>query len=238
MSMTTAPSNRIVHLHIPKTAGVAFRIAFERAFDGSLRSCPHRYERQFAGVDLGEYNFFSGHIGYDLASRIGGDIITLLREPIDRFLSTYCFLRHRYLSGNVRNERTSLIARYDLDQLVLIEDEPLLIALFQNSASWQLAYGHTTWHRRALLDQGMTDADILRRAIENTANCAVVGLQHRIDAFAARINARYAIDIQLDAVNVTPGRLSISDIGRTTRNRIERWLTLDLELYQYVLEHF
>ena len=236
--MTTPPPNRIVHLHIPKTAGVAFRTAFERAFDGGLRSCPFRYEREFAGVDLGEYNFFSGHIGYDLASRIGDDVITLLREPIDRFLSTYCFLRHRYLAGNVRNERTSLIARYDLDQLVLIEDEPVLIPLFQNSASWQLAHGHTMWHRRALLDQGTTDADILRRAIENTTNCAVVGLQHRMDAFVARINARYGIDIRLEAVNVTPDRLSISDIGRTTLSRIERWLTLDLELYQYALEHF
>ena len=70
--MGMVPGTRIVHLHIPKTAGTAFRSAFQKAADGKLRIFPHYDERQYVGIDPSHFDFFSGHFGYETAVKLGG----------------------------------------------------------------------------------------------------------------------------------------------------------------------
>ena len=72
---------RIVHLHIPKTAGTSLRTAFEQQFRDHLRVFPHWDEAKIAAAAPQDYDFYSGHIGFNTAKRLGGDIVTVFRHP-------------------------------------------------------------------------------------------------------------------------------------------------------------
>ncbi len=229
------PPNRIIHVHVPKTAGTALRGAFEAAYGGELRSFPHRDERQYAGIKPDEYDFYSGHIGFKTASQIGGDIITVFRNPVDRFISVYYFWRQLYASGVEQSRNTTMATKYDLDQFVLIKDEPFLVEEFHNRVTWQMAHGGSLPHRLELRDQGKTEDEIYRAAVDNVATFAVVGVQERMEDFAAKLKRKFAIDLRIGRENVTQNKAEKLNIGIQTLRRIQDWVYMDLELYQHVL---
>jgi hypothetical protein len=92
---------RIVHIHIPKTAGTALRSAVAEANNGEYRVFPHYDEIKFVNIAAEDYDFYSGHIGYHTAAALNGNIITVLRNPIDRFVSVY-FFGANYLPKGLR----------------------------------------------------------------------------------------------------------------------------------------
>ena len=111
---------RIVHMHIPKTAGTAFRIAFEKAAGGALRRFPHHEERKYKGIDASQFDFFSGHFGLKTAKQLNGEILTVLRNPIERFTSVYYFWRQLSEMGIERSHRTFLANQYPLGEFAKI----------------------------------------------------------------------------------------------------------------------
>lgn len=88
---------RIVFLHIPKTAGQSIHAALENAF-GKQAVCPARVNDQLKQMSISEinrYQVFSGHLDWTLLDCLKGPtyVFTVLREPLDRLLSFYFFLR-------------------------------------------------------------------------------------------------------------------------------------------------
>jgi hypothetical protein len=230
------PPNRIVHIHIPKTAGTALRGAFETAYKGEMRSFPHRYERRYVDFRPEDYDFYSGHIGFKTASRIGGDIITVFRNPVDRFVSVYYFWRQLYANGVERSRNTAMAAKYDLDQFVLIRDEPFLLEEFHNRATWQVAHGSLLEHRVELREQGKSEDEIFRMAVENVGAFAVVGTQERMSEFGDKLKQKYGVALQINRENVTQNKVEKRDLRIQALRQIQDWVYMDLELYQCVLE--
>jgi hypothetical protein len=231
----TRPSNRIIHIHIPKTAGTALRSAFEVAYKNEMRSFPHRDERRYADIDPNEYDFYSGHIGFKTASRIGGDMITVLRNPVDRFISVYYFWRQLYANGVEQSRNTSMAAKYDLDQFVLIRDEPFLMEEFYNRITWQVAHGSSIQLRLEMRSQGRSEDDIYQTAIDNIGMFAVVGTQERMSEFGDKLRQKYGIELQIKRENVTQNKAKKRDIKIQTLRQIQDWVCMDIELYQHVL---
>ena len=226
---------RIVHLHIPKTAGTALRAAFEQQFEGTLRIFPHWEEGKFGAVDPASYDFYSGHFGYHTASRLGGDIVTVFRHPVDRYMSVYYFWRQLYNSGVERSLNTELAARFPLEEFVKIRDQPHLIEEFENRATFQIAYGSSLPHRRQMRLDGLTNDAIFTMASRNLDSFKAVGIQEDMTRFAAAINAAYGITLDIQMVNVTKERPEVRDISVATRRAIQDWVYMDLELYQQAL---
>jgi len=222
---------RIVHVHVPKTAGSALAEAFQRAYGNRIRVYPPRYEMHFNQAEYAGYNFFTGHIGAKVANEIGGDFITILRDPVDRFLSTYFFLRQLHSSGDEVSHKTSLAMRYDLDQFTRITEEPALELELRNRMTWQIAYSHRLNLRRELIATGIGDADLVRLAISNLSRFKIVGIQTNMAGLAKAIRERYQIEISIGRVNVTRSRLARNDLSLKTLDRIEKWVDLDQELY-------
>jgi hypothetical protein len=223
---------RIVHVHIPKTAGTALSEAFRQAYGDRLRVYPARYEWEYKQTDYTEFDFYGGHVGFKVASQIGGDLITVLRDPVDRFLSGYFFLRQRYLSGEAVNAKTLLAARYDLDQFAQIRDEPFLLQDMYNRMTWQIAYSHDLNLRQELIEAGVGDDGVVCMALSNLRKFAIVGIQTDMAALAEAIRQRYHVTLcSIGRVNVTHGRLARTDIAPRTLERIKWWVNLDEELY-------
>jgi hypothetical protein len=88
---------KVIFLHIPKTAGQSVHAALVNAF-GKDAVCPARVNdqlRRMSITELNRYQVFSGHFDWSLLDCIKGPkyVFTILREPIDRILSFYFYLR-------------------------------------------------------------------------------------------------------------------------------------------------
>ncbi len=234
--MGVATGMRIVHLHIPKTAGTAFRLSVQKAADGKLRIFPHYEERQFVGIDPSRFDFFSGHFGYETAAKLGGEIITVLRNPIDRFISVYYFWRQLYEKGIERNHKTILAHKFSLSEFVMIRDEPFVIEALYNTMTWQIAHGTSLARRRKLRELGKTDADVFELALRNLATFSLVGVQERLEVFEAAMVRQFSIPLTIRKVNVTEARPGVEDIGAATISAIHDWSFLDLGLYDHALK--
>jgi hypothetical protein len=226
-------TNRLLHLHVPKTAGTALRDAFKKARGGSLRIFPHYDERQFKGINADDYDVFSGHFGFKTASEIGGDIITILRNPVDRFLSVYYFWRELHASGAEISPNTIIASKYSINDFVTIRDEPFMLEEFFNRVTWQIAYGSSLNHRREMRISGRSDQQIYQMAVTNLSKFAVVGIQEDIPAFVRQFARKTDLEISVDKINVTKHRFAIDDINVRTLREIHDWLYLDLKLYAH-----
>jgi hypothetical protein len=129
-----------------------------------------------------------------------------------------------------------LAAKYDLDQFVLIVDEPFLLEEFHNRATWQVAYGSSLKHRIELRSQGKSEDEIFRTALDNIETFAVVGTQERMGDFSAKLKQTFGVGLQIGRINVTENKAEKRDLRMQTLRRIQDWVYMDLELYQRVLE--
>ncbi len=231
--MGVATGMRIVHLHIPKTAGTAFRLSVQKAADGKLRIFPHYEERQFVGIDPSRFDFFSGHFGYETAAKLGGEIITVLRNPIDRFISVYYFWRQLYDKGIERNHKTILAHKFSLSEFVKIRDEPFVMEALYNTMTWQIAHGSSLAHRRNLRQMGKTDEEVIQLALDNLATFSLVGVQERLEVFESAMLRRFSIPLAIRKINVTEARPGVEDIGAVTLSAIHDWSFLDIRLYEH-----
>jgi hypothetical protein len=112
---------KIIFLHIPKTAGQSVHAALENAY-GKEAVCPARVNdqlRRYSVRELNQYKVFSGHLDWSMLDCIQGPryVFTILREPMDRILSFYFFLRDQAekLSPEARNrpQHQGLRAAFD-----------------------------------------------------------------------------------------------------------------------------
>ena len=229
--MANQLSTRILHLHVTKSAGTAVRAALTKANGGTLRIFPHNDEKEYKNFDANDYDVFSGHFGFETAVTIGGDIITILRNPVDRFLSVYYFWRKLYKTKSEISLNTIIASKYSIDDFVMIKDEPFMLEELYNRATWQIACGSSLAHRRRKRSLGKTDQDILQMALANLRTFAVVGIQEDMLSFAHKFTEKFRIDINVERLNVTRERADIADVSVRTLTKIREWVHLDMELY-------
>ena len=104
---------KLIFLHIPKTAGQSIHEALVKSF-GSANVCPARNNDQLNSMTITELNrfkVFSGHFDWVTFDCLHGPkyVFTVLREPQERILSFYFYLRDKAkrLSLQELNEPTS-----------------------------------------------------------------------------------------------------------------------------------
>ncbi len=88
---------KLCFIHIPKTAGTTLTALLDSKFH-EKEICPARVGTELVKIpraDLAQYRLFRGHFFYDTGSLLplGLVYITLLRNPIERVISDYEFMR-------------------------------------------------------------------------------------------------------------------------------------------------
>ncbi len=94
----------LVFLHLPKTAGQSIHSFLVSSF-GSHEICPARTMDQMSYLSLSflrRFRIFSGHFDWDAVTSIHGNnyVFTILRDPFERILSFYFYLRAIGLNNN------------------------------------------------------------------------------------------------------------------------------------------
>jgi hypothetical protein len=188
------PMERIVHLHIPKTAGNSLKTAMTNCTTRNIRVFPHWHEEEYHSFAPEDYDLYSGHIGYETAAKLGGSIVSVFRHPVDRFISVYYFWRQLHDSGIEVRQATIIASKYSLDQFARIRDVYALTEELCNRMTYQTAFGASPSHRELLRIRGRTDEDIYQMARHNVGTFSVVGVQENMADFETKIERRYGVD--------------------------------------------
>lgn len=91
----------VVFLHIPKTGGVTLNsILYKQVNDDLIFEEVQWRWNEFFSLDeytRSSYRYYTGHVRFGIHEHIPGDVkyITMMREPIERMISTYYYIRSR-----------------------------------------------------------------------------------------------------------------------------------------------
>ncbi len=154
-----------------------------------------------------------GHYRFWLLDRFPRphDCFTMLRDPVERILSMYSYLR-------------------DENRLPWVKD-----ATF---AEFLSKHPPATNFQTAFIGSNRHEPD-LESAKANLHNFAAVGLTERFDESLKRLQTAFGLsDISYKKFNVTANRLRREDISTADLDELEKRNALNIELYRYAQDVF
>lgn len=222
----TGKSRGIVFIHIPKTAGTSFRSMLSAGFgDGNVSPSFRASRLTLADANaLDRFRVISGHISIEDVDRFFADrdLITVMRQPVDRCLSWYYFARqHRGASEHI-----------DVQAAQRFEPEEFFqsgqYVTFRNVFNRQVRQlgGH-------VMDY-FPDLDVaLNAARETLKRCVWVGRQETLAADVLRLARLYPElrECTLPIYNVTAGRKRSSDLSTELLRSIYDHNRFDFRLF-------
>lgn len=219
---------RLVNVHIGKSAGTWLRTNIQSHYLPE-EICDFRFEHQFETESPEKYmgkRFFSAHVGHETASKIGGELITMLRNPFDRMLSLYYYWQEV--------EGAPKIARGITLKEFFTHKSPAMSQDIENAQAWQIAHGNTLPYRRKY--SSISKDELLAKAIENLSTYAVVGVYEELGRFCIDLNNKFGFSLKPDAsrVNVTSNRPRSELVTIEVRNLIYNRNDVDVALYEHV----
>ena len=222
---------RIYFHHIGKTAGTSFRrFLLDRVGEANVSPMLRGVKFADAMREFVEFQVIAGHVEPLPSDRLPHDrvCVTLLRDPIDRVLSDFFFRRNAYEldGGSVPADAAGLDAWLD----ERLADGPDTLN-GQLQALWPFGWSMSTLPP---LDEQVNAA---RRALDAFD---VVGLQSRMAQTLAAFAATVGWDVPnaTPHENVTPARISASDLSSHTHRRLREALAADYEVYAYAQKRF
>lgn len=236
------PADRLYFLHIHKTAGSTLARIIETHF-GQGEICPAQTWQRFLDLppaSLRDYRLFRGHLlafGHLLPARPW--VVTFLRDPVERTLSTYDYIRR---NRNHRLHRAAL----EMDLPAFLHDPDTVGTVRDLQTRWILA--------NALPCENLKDAD--RRLAElgldplTTAQAQVdsyafVGVVERFDASVERLMAVmgwHLFDWMTEHAgqrdNVSEERIRAEELTPAVHDRILELTALDRVLHERAVRAF
>lgn len=183
-------------------------------------SYPAMWKKLAADNKIGR--IISGHIRY---SEIKMDLsevrlVTLLRDPVDRFISEYNYSRNSYqnkgfLSQRLYTDERSYAGRYSLEDYVTYLETTSL-----SKHEYQLEY--------------VVDLNFQGDPIEfMEKNYFCYGLVENMAAFKSDFLAKTGVELKLQNLNRSSGSSKVS-ISKSLRTRIETLCSKDIEFYNHI----
>ncbi len=234
------PQKSMFLMHIPKTAGTSLIHLLANRFsaDGCLFNAD-RPSRQTQ--DLNRFQFVSGHAGFEFLERfhVKPIVVTFLRHPVDRALSSYFFQRS-FQPEEMRNNYTREGEDPNCDWLTrsvrsceqahrlslrefLFQEPDLAKRFFCNRQTGFLAG-----------NRNGEASDLVELADVNLARCEVVGLTERFEESVGLLCRELGWEpfVEIPRYNTTRKRIQVSELDDATREALFQLLGPDLALYE------
>ena len=146
------------------------------------------------------------------------DFVTILRNPVDRWISEYIY----------NTFKASSWARNDLQLSEYLESKKgyatgrYLIRYFSNYSN----------------DHRTNPYDYVDEALENLSHFSVVGTLESLDIWEARMNQRYGVTLDIPKMNVSPRSQEAEKIKSNAKlmEKIQELCKYDMEIYRKYLE--
>lgn len=230
----SAGDRRLLFLHLPKTAGSSFRRIIEKQY--GPRAVWTIGDRTADDIDalvglpasrLDRIRAIVGHIPYGLHRLLPWpvDYVTILREPVDRVVS------HFYYASRMETS--------PLHQEVLATGGDLAAYVTRAPSQAYFNNGQTrllgSADPKTAAPAGMPALIAAKRRLAE--EFAFIGLTERLDDFVTALAAAYDWRRpKLRWHNRGSNRPPLAAIPAETRQTIERFNALDIDLYRYAAE--
>jgi hypothetical protein len=235
-SRDTTARQTVIFLHLPRTAGTTLHRIIERQVrpEGifSIGWTEQESVQAYRGLSQArkaEIRMIRGHLAFGLHEFVPGPstYFTLLRNPIERVISYYYFIRRtadHYLYDFALSEATTLEEFVESRAHINIDNAQTRML----SGKWfEPGFGECT-------------EDILEMAKENLQeHFAVVGLTERYDETLVLLKKAFGWrNVFYARQNVTASRPRQAELPSTTLDLIAQHNQLDRELYRYAVTLF
>ncbi len=236
-----SPRRPLFFVHVPKAAGNSIRHFLARCFPaGATRWLRHDMDSLVPNrLELGQHACYAGHEVYRYAESLPHPpvVITILREPVDRAVSTYYFNRGRgreVLRAEQGPWRMERMCDLSLGEF-LLEEPATARQLFGNLQTAMFSHSvmpHLTGREATLGD--------LEVAKQNLARCAVVGLMERLPESLQLIchSLGWPMPDRVPWENKTQVKKNVVDHDPDTVRQLRELTALDAELYRFGVELF
>lgn len=221
---------KILHFHVPKTGGLAVQNHFVEHL-GQERVSGTILGRRLkdALVQFDHLDVISGHFLLQHGDRLpkGRYCITVVRNPVDRFLSEYFYNRSDSADRLLDTKRHALNLDAYLDQLSLREQEAMAIQI-------GMLYPLGTSTQTVLSLEEKCAA-----AVKAIDAFDLVGMQEDLDDFACMLDTRFSWGyIPLKLKNVTSQRIKTEALSPQQMQKLRALFEHELEFYHHARSRF
>ncbi len=224
----------VVFTHVPKTSGTSFRKSLVEPNVASEEIFPYRGLRAFLLERGSRRSFVWGHMpsGIHMLTRREVRYIAFLRDPVDRAVSHYYFVRDSDPAAYKHPDRDEADA-LSIAEFFALPRYQNLQARFLAGLPYHYLYPHLRSRR--------FERAVLGKAVENlTARYVCFGMQERfedsLDLFQRRLGWPARADVSRQ--KETGRRPRVAELDEATRAALRASNSLDCELYEAASELF
>jgi len=221
-------------LHISKTAGSSLKKGLLEAFS-EYDYCDEIFEIPLRKrKDLGNFNFFATHSGFNTAELLNADVITVLRDPIDRITSLYNFWHNRTPKEDPAGVFSD-VAKMTPQEFFSSKQMNIIVGR-ENCQAYQLAYSNNKFGRDYL--KNLSEQEILELAMSNLRKSKLVGFVEHLDVFCEKFQKIYQRELVIPKINVSKVSHSNFIFDKELRSAMYDSIYLDQALYSMALKEF
>jgi Sulfotransferase family len=234
---------RVAFFHAPKCGGTSINQSLSKVFGGPAGLDPIAAEAAARNLDMqrlelreavltyfvqrNDAKFISGHYSYSRRAFLGRedefDLLTILRNPLDRMLSHYYFNRFK-------PARNHLPIDCELPEWLATDEARAAATTFTKMFVGDIEVARA-------MDQSGRCADMqaaVAEAIGNLGRFAIVGTLERLKEFEAAIQQRYHVRPSIEHLrkNPLPGYPKFSEQPLEVRDRLLELCQEDMAIYE------
>ncbi|ACB53904.1 unknown [Crocosphaera subtropica ATCC 51142] len=225
----------VIFLHIHKTGGRTLEDILKKQYDpqkilstDNLKwRQSHETLSQYSPAELENIKLIKGHMYFGIHNILLQPFtyITILRDPIERVLSLYCYIRDE--PKNPQHKE-------------LIEKGMNLEQFLCSGIAKTAENGQTRILSGIQAENKPCSDEMFKLAKENLSKYfSVVGLTEQFDETLILLKRLLGYNIPIYSTkNKNKRRLSIDDISAKERKMIEQYNSFDLQLYEYAYQLF
>lgn len=228
---------QIFFFHIPKTGGSSIKQQIQPQFCQN-KICPYFHQAQIKGNEKwSTWDLFWGHFSLNLRDRLDNPaVFTFLRDPVERFLSEYHYVR----SFRDEIEEQGCVtwahgliepySRMNLEQIC--EDEKFVLQRLNLQTLWLAGY---LGHEKELCEASWKDLRLT--ALLNLKSMEFVGLTDNFEASIRALGAKYQWKLpdtspKIKAHPAKPLKGWSSQLSKNFLVRLRTFAAYDYELVQ------
>jgi hypothetical protein len=217
---------QLCFLHIGKTAGTSVQHALFETMQGT--TILHESLLNFDTVSAAEIainDLVIGHFCYQHVAKLRADrlLMTFLRDPVERVISNYHFLRSGSPISEYSKRAINAAKALTLSEFLRCSD-PGVRMVTENFQAKALAFDIRPEHQNAI-------GDLHREAARNLATFDFVGIVEYFPESMLALSDAIGREVPIKRLNATPERSASSAIAPDDLDLIRKLNAIDIALY-------
>ena len=228
---------QVAFLHLIRCGGTSLRNLIADAVRPRSMLLIHADEAAYVDDQtLTDCDFIVGHFGFGLFERLRHPSwkITMLRDPVDRVISTYFYMKH----GDVHESIGKLARELPLEDFIR-SDHPVVTQTCENAMTWQIFVDYNLHHRALFRD--ISEWTLLGTAKRNLGRFDVVGFFEEYEESCRRILRRIGRSGAAETASIPHDNRGIcrddAKVSEQAKELIRERNHLDIALYEWARAH-